>query len=95
MDKLELAARLLVAALSKARELSKISLESRPELRATASRIMKSVKATRQKIEALNEAAGRNGKMDRATMDRALSRILKAAEEINREVDALLTKARK
>jgi hypothetical protein len=53
------------------------------------------VKATRQKIEALNEAAGRNGKMDRATMDRALSRILKAAEEINREVDALLAKARK
>jgi len=56
---------------------------------------MKSVKATRQKIEALNEAAGRNGKMDKATMDRALSRILKAAEEINREVDALLAKARK
>jgi hypothetical protein len=95
MDKRERAARLLMAALSKARELSRISLESRPELRATAAGIVKSVKATRQKIEALSQAAERNGKMDKATMDRALTRILKAAEEINREVDALLVKARK
>jgi len=56
---------------------------------------MKTVKATREKIEALNEGAKRNGKLDKATMDRALDRILKAAEEINREVDNLLAKARK
>ena len=56
---------------------------------------MKRVKATRQKIEALNDAAERNGKLDKATLDAALSRILKAAEEIDREVDDLLAKARK
>ena len=95
MDKLELAGRLLLAALSKARELSKISLDSRPELRATASAIMKTVKATRQRIEALNDAFKHNGKMDKASLDRALTRIIRAAEQINREVDDLLTKARK
>ncbi len=56
---------------------------------------MKTVKATRQKIEALQDAAERNGKLDKATIDRALTRIVKAAEDINREVDALLAKARK
>ena len=56
---------------------------------------MKAVKTTRQRIDALNEGAKRNGKLDKATMDRALDRILKAAEEINREVDQLLAKARK
>ena len=95
MDKIELIGRLLVAALSKARELSKISLADRPELRKTAAEIMKAVKTTRQRIDALNEGAKRNGKLDKATMDRALDRILKAAEEINREVDQLLAKARK
>ncbi|HVN29603.1 MAG TPA: hypothetical protein VMT64_13990 [Candidatus Binataceae bacterium] len=84
-----------MTALSKARELSKISLADRPELRETAAGIMKAVKATRQKIDALNEGAKRNGKLDKATMDRALNRILRAAEEINREVDELLAKARK
>jgi hypothetical protein len=95
MDKIERVVRLLMAALSKARELSKISLDDRPELRGTAAAIMKAVKATRQKIDALNEGAKRNGKLGQATMDRALDRILKAAEEINREVDELLAKARK
>lgn len=95
MDKIELVGRLLLAALSKARELSKISLERRPELRDAAAEIMKTVKATRQKIEALQDAAERNGKLDKATIDRALTRIVKAAEDINREVDALLAKARK
>jgi hypothetical protein len=95
MDKLELAMRLLLGALSKARELSRISLDGRPELRATAAAIMKTAKTTRQKLEALNDASVRNGKLDKAALDQALTRILKAAEEINREVDALLAKARK
>ena len=95
MDKIELALQLLRAALSKARQLSKISLEGRPELRATAAAIMKTVKETGRKIEALHEAAEHNGKLDKATLDRAWTRIVKAAEEINREVDELLTKARK
>jgi ferritin-like metal-binding protein YciE len=55
---------------------------------------MKTVKTTQQKIEALNEASERNGKLDKAVLDEALDRILKAAQEINREVDDLLAKAR-
>ena len=94
-DKIALVGQLLLAALSKAQELSKISLEGRPELRRTVAAIVKAVKATRLKIEALNEAAERNGNLDKAALDRALTRIVKAAEAINREVDELLAKARK
>lgn len=50
---------------------------------------MKTVKATGKKLE-----SRRNGKLDKATVDQALDRILKAADEINREVDDLLAKAR-
>jgi len=55
---------------------------------------MKTVKATGKRLEALNEASNRNGKLDKATVDKALDRILKAADEINREVNDLLAKAR-
>ena len=55
---------------------------------------MKTVKATRRDIDALNEGAQRNGKLDQATIDRSLDRILRAARQINREVTALLEKAR-
>jgi hypothetical protein len=55
---------------------------------------MKTVKANHQKIEALNNATQRNGKLDKKTLDEALDRILKAAREINHEVDDLLAKAR-
>jgi uncharacterized protein Yka (UPF0111/DUF47 family) len=81
--------------LSKARELSKIPLDNRPELLETAAAIVKTVKATGKKIEALQEAEKLNGKLDKASLDQALARIVKAAEEINHEVDQLLAKARK
>jgi hypothetical protein len=55
---------------------------------------MKTVKATRRDIRALNESAERDGKLDQATIDRSLDRILKAARQINREVSSLLRKAR-
>jgi hypothetical protein len=55
---------------------------------------MKAVKATHQKIEALAEASGQNGKLDKVALDQALDRILKAAQQINEEVDNLLVKAR-
>jgi hypothetical protein len=90
-EKLELIIRLTVDTLSKARELSKIALEGRPELRNIAAQIMKTVKATHRKIEAVNEAAQQNGKLDTAALDR----ILKAAQEINREVADLVAKARR
>lgn len=56
---------------------------------------MKTVKATHREIEALNEATQQNGKLDKAALDRAMDRILKAAREINREVNDLLAKARR
>jgi hypothetical protein len=79
---------------AKARQLSKIALDGRAELRSAAVQIMKTVKANHQKIEALNNAIQRNGKLDKKTLDEALDRILKAAREINHEVDDLLAKAR-
>ncbi len=72
-----------------------VGLGGKPELRRAAAEIMKAVKASRQKIEALPEIAHHNGKLDKATIDRSLERILKAARKINREVDDLLAKARR
>jgi ferritin-like metal-binding protein YciE len=94
VDKLEMIIRLTADSLSKARQLSKIALDERPELRIVAAQIMKTVKATHEKIEALNEASQRNGKLDKATLDEARDRILKAAQEINHEVDDLLARTR-
>ena len=73
----------------------KIALDRRPELRTVAAQIMKTAKAMHRKIEALNEATQQNGKLDKAALDQALDRILKAAREINREVTDLLAKARR
>ena len=70
-------------------------LDRRPELGSVAAQIMKTVKATHREIEALNEATQQNGKLDKAALDQALDRILKAAREINREVNDLLAKARR
>jgi hypothetical protein len=92
MDKLELIIGLTADSLSKARELSKIALDRRPELRSVTAQIMKTVKAMHGEIEALNEATQQNGKLDKAALDQALDRILKAAREINREVNDLLAK---
>ncbi len=70
-------------------------LRTSTELRSEAAQIMKTVKATHREIEALNEAAQQNGKLDKAALDQALDRILKAAREINREVTDLLAKTRR
>jgi uncharacterized protein YicC (UPF0701 family) len=93
-DKIDAIVRVTADSLSKARNLSKIALDGRPELQAAAAEIMKTVKATRRDIDALNEAAQRDGKLDKPTLDRSLDRILRAARQINREVTALLEKAR-
>jgi len=42
----------------------------------------------------LSEASGQNGKLDKVTLDQALDRILKAAQEIDQEVNDLLGEAR-
>ncbi len=63
-------------------------------MRIAAAEIVKTVRATHRDIQALNEGAQRNGKLDKAAMNRSLDRILKAARQINREVTSLLDKAR-
>jgi hypothetical protein len=93
-DKLELIGRLVLEALSKARELSKITLDDKPDLRRRASELMKAARDSSEKIEALTEGHGKNGKLDKATLERGLDRIIKAQQEINRELDDLLAKAR-
>lgn len=55
---------------------------------------MKTVKTPHRNIPALHGRAQRNGRLDQATIDRSLDRILRAARQINREVTALLEKAR-
>jgi hypothetical protein len=42
----------------------------------------------------LSEASGQNGKLDKVALDQALDRILKAAQEIDQEVNDLLGEAR-
>jgi hypothetical protein len=94
MDKREQIILLIADSLSKARALSRIALDGRPELRHAASEIMKTVKAIHQKIQDLSEVAQQNGKLDKETIDRNLDLILEAAKTINRAVDELLAKAR-
>ena len=55
---------------------------------------MKKTTDARQKLEALADAGGTNGKLDKATLDSSLDRILGAMDEVNRELDELLAKAR-
>jgi hypothetical protein len=94
-EKIGLIVGLMADSLSKARALSKIALDRRPELRSAAAEIMKTVKATRQRIEALAQIGQPNGRLDKSAVDRSLNRILKAARQINREVSELLDKARR
>ncbi len=93
-EKIKLIVLLSADSLSKARALSRIALRGRPELQRAAAEIMKTAKATGRDIQALTEVAERDGKLDKATIDRSLDRILKAARQINREVTRLLAKAR-
>ncbi len=92
MDKPEIIGRLLLDALSKARELPSIALE--PELRLRASEIMKAAKDASRKVEELTEVHRHNGKLDKATLERGLDRVLTAMEKVNSELDDLLAKAR-
>ena len=56
---------------------------------------MKTTKGITEKIDVVAEAtAAKNGKLDRATVDAALDRILAAMKSVNDELDELLAKAR-
>lgn len=92
VGKLEKIGHVVVAALSKARELNGLGLDSGS--RKKVEELMKAAKDSSQKIEALAELTGKNGKLDKATVDAALDRILAAMKGINEELDELLAKAR-
>jgi len=70
MDKLEQIGKLVVAALFKARELSKFTLE--PELKGKVSELVKAAKDSSRKIEALAEVTAKNGQLDKANCERCV-----------------------
>ena len=92
MDKLEQIGHLVLAALAKARELNMFVLDS--ESRQKVEELVKTAKDSWQKIDVLTEAIATNGKLDKATVDSALDRILAAMKGVNEELDRLLAKAR-
>ncbi len=55
---------------------------------------MKIAKDNSRKIEALTKVTLENGKLDKATVDSALDRILATMNSVNEELDTLLAKAR-
>jgi hypothetical protein len=56
--------------------------------------LVKTTKGITEKIDVVAEATAKNGKLDRATVDAALDRILAAMKSVNDELDELLAKAR-
>jgi hypothetical protein len=93
MDKLEQIGHLLITALVKARELNALELDA--EAKQKIKELMKIAKANSRKLDSLTEVTAKNGKLDKATVDSALDRILAAMNTVNEELDTLLAKARK
>ncbi len=93
MDRYEKFIHLVIEALAKARELKTFALD--PESKAKAAGLMERVQKSRKTMEALNQAATSNGKgLDKATLDSALDRLIATMDGVNRELDALLLKAK-
>jgi hypothetical protein len=93
MDRLEKLIHLVIEALEKARELTAFAIDR--ESKAKVARLMERARKTRNTIEALNEVSAANGKgLDKATLDSALDRLIETMNGVNRELDALLAKAR-
>jgi len=57
--------------------------------------LVKTTKGLMEKIDAVAEATAKNGNLDRATVDAALDRLLRAMKSVNDELDELLAKARR
>jgi hypothetical protein len=56
---------------------------------------MERVQKSRKTVETLNRAAASNGKgKDKATLDSTLDRLIETMDGVNRELDALLAKAK-
>jgi hypothetical protein len=93
VDRFEKFVHLVVEALAKARELKTFALD--PKSKARAAGLMNRVQKSRKTIQALNRAAESNGKgLDKATLDSTLDRLIETMDGVNRELDALLAKAK-
>jgi hypothetical protein len=93
MDKLERIVHLLVEALSKARELATLKLDSDSKKRA--SELMKRVTENQKSIQALIRSSEGNGKgLDKAELDSVLDDLIKTFEDTNKKLDQLLAKAK-
>jgi hypothetical protein len=93
VDKLEKIVHLLIEALSKARELTTLKLDS--ESRKRASELMKRVTENQKSIQALIRASEGNGKgLDKAELDNVLDDLIKTFEDTNKKLDQLLAKAK-
>ena len=56
--------------------------------------LVKKTKENQQKLQTFVDVHGSGGKLDKETLDRSLDLMLKAADDISRELDKLLAKAR-
>jgi hypothetical protein len=93
MDKLEYFGHILVAALAKARELGKLLLaETAKERRAILVKLLQKHSAD---AKHLAEATKHNGFLDEVKVTAALDRMIRAAEEIDNELEQLLAAAKK
>jgi hypothetical protein len=92
VDKLERIGHLVLEALLKARELNTYPLDADSKRRLAE--LVKKTKENQQKLQTFVDVHGSNGKLDKETLDRSLDLMLKAAEDIGRELDKLLAKAR-
>jgi hypothetical protein len=93
VDRFERFVHLVIEALAKARELKTFALDR--ESKAKAISLMERVQKSRKIVETLNRAAASNGKgLDKATLDSTLDRLIETMDGVNRELDALLAKAK-
>ncbi len=76
----------------KARELNTYPLAANSKRRLAD--LVKKTKENQQKLQTFVDVHGSNGKLDQETLDRSLDLMLKAADDISRELDKLLSKAR-
>ena len=93
MDKLERIGNLVVAALSKAKELRTLTLDS--ESQAKVADLMKRINESHKRIQSLSRASEGNGKgLNKAVVDSALNELIKTFEDANRKLDDLLARAK-
>jgi hypothetical protein len=92
VDKLERIGHLVYQALLKTRELNSYPLDASSKQRLAE--LVKKTRENQRKLQTFVNVHGSNGKLDQETLDHSLDLMLKAADEISRELDKLLAKAR-